>query len=168
MTDKLSETKGPAEAATSPSHGSNNPGKEKEMNTAIDTIVTRKKEVHTGSDRDTRSFDKQTETAAERVKRLTAELSEALDEHADKRFHAVVYPSTKRKFPIAFVVTDSCNDVKIPIEVERLDAEDRALWHLKRASQAMREVSGKSLWYVMQDDYMAATIYAAPLLGDQR
>lgn len=103
---------------------------------------------------------KKPEHPTERVNRLAAELSEALNEHADKRFHAVVYPSQKREYPVAFVITDRSNDVTIPIEVERLEAKDRAYWHLKKAAHAMRDVSGKSLWFTMSEEYMSASIGA--------
>ncbi len=109
---------------------------------------------------------KRAESPVDRVNRLTAELSEALNEHADQRFHAVVYPSEKRKFPVAMIITETCNDVKIPIEVERLEAKDRAYWHLKKAAHAMRDVCGKSLWFEMSEKYTSATIGAYELPGD--
>ncbi|WP_263817259.1 hypothetical protein [Rhizobium sp. TRM96650] len=107
------------------------------------------------------------EHPTERVNRLAAELSEALNEHADKRFHAVVYPSQKREYAIAFLATAECNDVTIPIEVERLEAKDRAYWHLKKAAHAMRDVSGKSLWFTMSEEYTSACIYAYELPGGE-
>lgn len=105
------------------------------------------------------------EFPVDRVKRLTEELSEALNDHMDQRFHAVVYPSQKRELPIALIVTESCGDVKIPIEVERLEAKDRAYWHLKKAAHAMREVSGKSLWFAMSEEYTSASIVADDFQG---
>lgn len=100
------------------------------------------------------------ELPAERADRLARELSKALDEYGDQRFHAVVYPSQKREYPVGFLITDRSNDVTIPIEVERLEAKDRAYWHLKKAAHAMRDVSGKSLWFTMSEEYMSASIGA--------
>lgn len=110
---------------------------------------------------------KKPEHPTERVNRLAAELSEALNEHADKRFHAVVYPSQKREYPVGFVITDRSNDVTIPIEVERLEPKDRAYWHLKKAAHAMRDVSGKSLWFAMSEEYTSASIAADDHAGGE-
>lgn len=47
------------------------------------------------------------ETPLDRVNRLSEELAEALNNYADGRFHAVVYPSSYAKWPIAFVSNQS-------------------------------------------------------------
>lgn len=49
------------------------------------------------------------ETPLDRVNRLSEELAEALNNYADGRFHAVVYPSSYAKWPIAFVGNQSTN-----------------------------------------------------------
>ncbi len=49
------------------------------------------------------------ETPLDRVNRLSEELAEALNNYADGRFHAVVYPSSYAKWPIAFVSNQSTN-----------------------------------------------------------
>lgn len=46
------------------------------------------------------------ETPNERVTRLAEELSHALNEYADGRMHAVVYPSKDREWAISLRVTD--------------------------------------------------------------
>ncbi|MBD9592708.1 hypothetical protein IB270_07675 [Ensifer sp. ENS05] len=74
MTQKA---KGPAEAATSPSRGSNNPKKDKEMN--VSTTIT--------------VAGRQPEPIVDRVQRLAGELSEALTEWQGGQFAASVYPA---------------------------------------------------------------------------
>ena len=49
------------------------------------------------------------ETPLDRVNRLSEELAEALNNYADGRFHAVVYPSSYAKWPIAFVSNQNTN-----------------------------------------------------------
>jgi hypothetical protein len=46
------------------------------------------------------------ETPVDKVNRLAEELSHALNEYADGRMHAMVYPSEQRSWPVALVVTD--------------------------------------------------------------
>lgn len=46
------------------------------------------------------------ELAVTKVNRLAAELSHALNEYADGRMHATIYPSEGRSFPIGFIVTE--------------------------------------------------------------
>ncbi|QHJ77683.1 MAG: hypothetical protein [Bacteriophage sp.] len=57
----------------------------------------------------TRATAEASETPLDRVNRLSEELSDALNNYADGRFHAVVYPSSYAKWPIAFVSNQSTN-----------------------------------------------------------
>ncbi|MBB5277703.1 hypothetical protein HNR26_003784 [Rhizobium rosettiformans] len=46
------------------------------------------------------------ETPVEKVNRLGWELAEALNEYADGRMHAMIFPSDKRKYAVGFCFTD--------------------------------------------------------------
>lgn len=46
------------------------------------------------------------ETPVEKVNRLGWELAEALNEYADGRMHAMIFPSDKRQYAVGFVFTD--------------------------------------------------------------
>lgn len=43
------------------------------------------------------------ETPLERVNRLSEELAHALNDYANGKFHAVIYPSNQHDWPVAFV-----------------------------------------------------------------
>lgn len=46
------------------------------------------------------------DTPVEKVNRLGWELAEALNDYADGRMHAMIFPSDKRKYAVGFVFTD--------------------------------------------------------------
>ena len=50
---------------------------------------------------------KATETPLDRVTRLSEELADALNDYANAKFHAVVYPSNDTEWPVAFVSNNS-------------------------------------------------------------
>lgn len=81
----LLKKKGPAEAATSPSHGSTNPTKDMDMNT------------HTDS---TDAAPAASEDAPLKVIRLAKEISTALND-CETYEVVVVYPSRDREYPVA-------------------------------------------------------------------
>ena len=49
------------------------------------------------------------EMPLDRVNRLSEELSDALNNYANGRFHAVIYPSHRAKWPIAFMSNQGTN-----------------------------------------------------------
>ncbi|WP_146198918.1 hypothetical protein [Falsochrobactrum shanghaiense] len=80
------KAKGPAEAATSPSHGSNPTTGMKNMDSNT-----------------TNSPEGATESPVMRVNRLSRELSEALNQWMDGEFMAVILPATRGNgYPIMF------------------------------------------------------------------
>lgn len=78
-----------------------------------------------------------------KVQRLTNELSEALNEYADGKMHAVVYPSSVRgDFSIAFMYSDLTSAVSIPVDAAVLSPRQRAVYYLRECVAAMTEMHG--------------------------
>lgn len=57
----------------------------------------------------TRATAEASETPLDRVNRLSEDLSDALNNYANGRFHAVIYPSHSAKWPIAFMSNQGTN-----------------------------------------------------------
>ncbi|MDO9416222.1 hypothetical protein [Pararhizobium sp.] len=105
------------------------------------------------------------EHPAEKVRRLAADLSRALNDYADQRFHAVVYPSEKRgEFSVGFIVTGAYGaEVALPINVENMSDRERADYHLGQAAKAMKGLVGGHFWVSRSDDYKTASILPVEL-----
>ena len=98
------------------------------------------------------------EHPATRCARLAAELADALNDYADGRFHAQVYPSLHHDYPVAFTSTAARHLAETEaFALARLGgAYRRAFWK----AQASRQAGGKPDWKAVHDSLETLIVVA--------